>query len=163
MKIADFCSELDLQLGLSSPDERLPICIKMLAKAYSVAQDEIAIFFLDPDREELSFLWPEKLKTSGTIPLNAKNSLVARTARETRGYLDNHFAKTSHSVIFEAFAVERKPIQKIMSVPLLESNKTKGVVQISRKGAETAEAGKDFTQSELTALQKMAEIIGRHI
>lgn len=158
MNIADYCSELDLQLGLSSPEERLPLACKMLCKAYKVSSDDIAVFGFDKERQELTFRWPQNLKGSGTIPLNAKNSLVARTLRERKGYLDNRFAKSSHGVIFEALSGSR-PIQKIISAPLAD----KGVVQISRKGAEAKEAGADFSQGELAALQKMAEIIARHI
>jgi hypothetical protein len=162
MNIADFCSELDLQLGLSSPAERLALAVKMLCKAYKVTPEEVAIFSYDPTQEQLKFSWPEKLKTSGSIPLNAKSSLVARTLREKRGYLDNRFAKTSHGVIFEAFSGD-SPIQKIISVPMLCNAEPKGVIQVSRKGAEQSKAGADFSQGEMNALLKMAEVIGRHI
>jgi len=158
MNISEFCSELDLQLGLSSPEERLPLACKMLCKAYKVTIDDVAIFEFDEQRQELKFRWPEKLKNSGAIPLNAKSSLVARTLREKKGYTDNRFSKSSHGVIFEAFSGSQ-PIQKIISVPLAE----KGVVQISRKGAEAKEAGPDFSQGELNALEKMVEVIARHI
>ena len=162
MNIADFCSELDLQLGLSSPAERLSLASKMLCKAYKVTPDDIAIFTFDTERQELRFSWPEKLKSSGSIPLNAKNSMVARTLREKKAYLDNRFSRSAHGAIFEAFS-GGNPIQKIISVPLLNNNAEKGVIQISRKGAETKDAGADFSKGELNALQKMAEVIVRHI
>jgi len=162
MNIAEFCSELDLQLGLCAPEERLPLAIKMLCKVYKVQSGDIAIFHLDQEQEQLTFLWPEKLRNSGTIPLNAKSSMVARTLREKRGYLDNRFAKSSHGVIFEAFS-GGNPIQKIISVPMLAGDTPKGVIQVSRKAADHKDAGADFSQAELKALQKMAEIIGRHL
>lgn len=158
MKLADFCSELDLQLGLSAPEKKLALASKMLSQAFKVAPDDIALFSFDATRQELKFCWPEKLKNSGLIPLNAKNSLVARTLREKKGYIDNRFAKVSHGVIFEAFSAS-KPIQKIISVPLAD----KGVVQVSRKGAEAKESGPDFNQGELNALQQMAEVLARHV
>ncbi len=162
MKIADFCSELDLQLGLSNPEERPTLAVKMLCKAYQVTPEEVAIFGFDPERLQLAFSWPEGLKASGTIPLNAKSSLVARTLREKRGFFDNHFAKTSHGVIFEAFA-GKQPIQKILSAPMFSGEQPKGVIQISRKGTDPSKAGADFGPGELSALGKMAEVIGRHI
>jgi hypothetical protein len=162
MNIADFCAELELQLGLTDPEERLPLAVKMLSKAYRVQAEDIAIFSLDQQEGMLSFSWPEKLRRSGSIPLNAKNSLVARTLRENRGYLDNHFAKSAHGVIFEAFSGS-KPIQKILSVPMLIDGTPRGVIQISRKGIDGKEAGPDFSPAELNALQKMAAIIGRHL
>ena len=162
MNIADFCSELDLQLGLSSPNERLPLAIRMLCKAFKLQAEDIAVFRLDPEEEMLKFIWPEKLKSSGAIPLNAKNSLVARTLRENRGYLDNRFAKSAHGVIFEAFS-GGNPIQKILSVPMLCDSEPKGVIQLSRKGAEFKDAGADFSQAELSALKKISAIIARHL
>lgn len=158
MKLADFCSELDLQLGLSAPEERLAQASKIVSQAFKVTPDDIALFSFDAARQELKFSWPKKLVNSGTIPLNAKNSLVARTLREKKAYIDNRFAKVSHGVIFEAFSGS-KPIQKIISAPLSE----KGVVQVSRKGADAKEAGPDFSQGELNALQQMAEVIARHL
>ena len=162
MNIADFCSELDLQLGLSAPEERLPLAIKMLCKAFKAQAEDIAVFRLDPEQEMLTFSWPKKLINSGSIPLNAKNSLVARTLRQRQGYLDNRFAKSSHGVIFEAFS-GGDPIQKILSVPLFIDEQPGGVIQISRKGAEVKDAGADFSQAELSALEKMVAIIGRHL
>jgi len=158
MNIADYCSELDLQLGLTAPEERLATTCKLLSQAFKVTADDIAVFNLDKERQELTFLWPEKLKTSGTIPLNAKNSLVARTMREKKGYLDNRFSKSSHGVIFEAFSGS-KPIQKIISVPMTDT----GVIQVSKKGIDGKDAGADFIPAELNALQKMAEVIARHL
>jgi hypothetical protein len=162
MNLADFCSELDLQLGLSTPEERLSLAAKLLGKAYKVKPADVAIFSFDAEREELRFSWPVKLKTSGSIPLNANNSLAARTLREKRGYVDNRFAKTTHGAIFEAFSGD-SPIQKIISVPMLGNDDAKGVVQVSRKGAELSKAGADFGPGEVKALLKMAAVIGRHI
>jgi len=162
MNLNDFCSELERQLGLCAPEERLPLAIKMLCKAFKVQGGDIAIFSLDPAQGMLTFVWPVKLKNSGSIPLNAKSSMVARTLREKRGYLDNRFAKSAHGVIFEAFSGD-SPIQKIISVPMFVNDDPKGVIQISRKGAEFKDAGADFSQAELSALQKMAAIIVQHI
>ena len=162
MNIVDFCSELDLQLGLTTPDERLALAAKMISKAYKVQPDDVAFFAVDADHEELSFRWPKKLRTSGKVPVNAKTSLVARTFREGRGFIDNHFAKTSHAVVFEAFSGDQ-PIQKIISAPMLVDDKAQGVIQVSRKGADISKAGADFGPGELKALEKMAQVIGRHL
>ena len=162
MNIVEFCAEMDQQLGRSSQQDRLPLAVKLLCKAFKVEGGDIALFLLDTEEEMLRFIWPEKLRNSGAIPVNAKNSLVARTLRDKRGFLDNRFAKSAHGVIFEAFS-GGNPIQKILSVPILAGEETQGVIQISRKGADHKDAGADFSQAELTALQKMAEIIGRHL
>lgn len=162
MNFADFCSELELQLGLSSPVDRIPQAVKMLSKAFRVPAGDIAVFLVAPQEEILKFAWPQKLQSSGSIPLNAKRSLVAKTLREQRGYLDNRFAQAPHGVVFEAFSGD-SPVQKILSAPMVIDGVAKGVVQVSRKAPEHKDAGADFSQGELAALEKIAAIIGRHI
>ena len=162
MNLADFCSELDSQLDLSSPEGRIPMAVRMLSKVFKVPAADIAVFLVVPQEEMLKFAWPEKLQSSGTIPLNAKRSLVAKTLREQRGYLDNRFAQAAHGVVFEAFS-GGSPVQKILSAPMMIDGVAKGVVQVSRKAPEHKDAGADFSQAELAALQKIAAIIGRYL
>lgn len=170
MDVSEICSDLDLQLGLSVEEDRLEIATETLGAAYGVHSDEVALFSVDYRLEVLRFLWPAHLRNSGTIPLSSKSSLVARTARENRGYLDNHFAKTTHSFIFE-FVPDKTgkgasclPIQKILSVPVLDAGgKPKGVLQISRKGPTQDNAGPDFGKDDLLALQRMSEVLSKYI
>jgi hypothetical protein len=54
------------------------------------------------------------------------------------------------------------PIQKIMSVPVMRSgSEALGVVQISRKELDASAAGADFTNADLTQLERAAEILSR--
>jgi hypothetical protein len=46
-----------------------------------------------------------------------------------------------------------------MSAPILRDNRVVGVLQVSRKAAEAAEAGPDFTQSHLRELVIFCETI----
>jgi hypothetical protein len=162
MNLADFCAKLESQLDSSSPADRIPLAVKMLSKVFKVQTGDIALFLVVPQEEMLKFAWPEKLQSSGAIPLNAKRSLVAKTLREQRGYLDNRFAQAAHGVVFEAFSGD-SPVQKILSVPMVIDGVAKGVVQVSRKALEHKDAGADFSRAELAALQKIASIIGRHL
>ncbi len=162
MNLTDFCTELDTQLDLSSPEGRIPLAVKMLGKVFKVPVDDVAVFLVASEEEILKFAWPKKLQSSGIIPLNAKRSLVAKTLREQRGYLDNRFAQAAHGVVFEAFSGDN-PVQKILSAPMVIDGVSKGVVQISRKAQEHKDAGADFSQGELAALEKIAVIIGRYL
>ena len=162
MNFADFCTELDSQLDQSAPEGRIPLAVRMLSKVFKVPAGDIAVFLVVPQAEMLKFAWPQKLQSSGTIPLNAKKSLVAKTLREQRGYLDNRFAQAAHGVVFEAFSGD-SPVQKILSAPMVIDGVGKGVVQVSRKAQEHKDAGADFSQAELAALEKIAAIIGHHI
>ena len=162
MNLADFCAELDSQLENCSPEGRISLSVRMLSKVFKIPAGDIAVFLVVPEEEMLRFAWPEKLQSSGTIPLNAKKSLVAKTLREERGYLDNRFAQAAHGVVFEAFS-GGSPVQKILSAPMVIDGVAKGVVQVSRKAQEHKDAGADFSPTELAALEKMAAIIGQHI
>lgn len=41
--------------------------------------------------------------------------------------------------------------------------KVKGVIQVSRKAETNAAAGKDFSQTDLILLQKMADVIAGYL
>jgi hypothetical protein len=169
MKISEFCTELDAQLGRLDPDERLGLAVKMLGKVFKVSEDEVAIFTFDPRFEVLRFIWPAHLRSTGIIPLASKSSLVARTMKNRRGYLDNLFHKSAHTFIFEAVSAPRaqsakpQPIQKILSTPMMVDEVITGVIQVSRKGASPQEAGPDFSPSELDALTQVAAVVGKHL
>jgi GAF domain-containing protein len=59
----------------------------------------------------------------------------------------------------EGDALERMPIQKIMSVPVQSGGKVMGVVQVSRKGPDASLAGADFTAHDLKQLEQAAGIL----
>jgi len=170
MNIDQFCAHLETRLApLPAGDERLQLAAEALRQAFRVKRDEVALFSLDPQKELICFLWPEKLRTSGLIPLSTRDSLAARTIRENRAFVDNRFAATHHASFFERFRLgpgsdgEPQPIQKIISAPLPGSGWVKGALQISRKGPDPEAAGADFSKAELQALIEIARVISRHI
>lgn len=167
MKLDDFCGKLDELLAAQpSAELRLETSAKYVGLAFSSNHDEVAFFQLDDETESLSFIWPPKLKNAGTVPLSAANPLVAMTARENKGFINNSFANTPHSSFFELFRLDDtkpRPIQKIMSVAFGSDGKVRGVIQVSRKGDDPASAGNDFTGNDLLALQRIAAVIANHI
>lgn len=164
MKLEEFCTMLHNSLSAEKSYEgRLETAVKFTAKAFSVNQDEIAVFLLDANGEALHFAWPLRLRDAGVVPVSAANPLVAKTAREKKGFLNNSFAVTPHASYFELFhgnAPRPLPIQKIMSAPLTRAGQVKGVVQVSRKASDITSAGPDFSRNELLALERIASIIG---
>jgi hypothetical protein len=167
MNCGDFAENFKKMVaGASSPLEKLEIMAGSLGTAFSVNKDEVAIFSFDKSREVLVFIWPDSLKTVGSIPLNAHRCLVAKTAIENKGGLDNCFASTPHLHMFEHFLADkakRLPIQKIMSVAVMRGDQLKGVVQIARKGLDRDSAGADFTTSDLEKLTVFADIIADYL
>ena len=167
--LADFTKIIDALLQAGQPVE-VPIVAKLagdIGKAFSVRPDEVAILATTPDDKFLRFLVPEKLQMIGTIPLNSTSTMVSRTAREKRSEIINNFTTARHSTVFEAVPLDSKqrgdPIQKIMSVPVVNNNKVLGVLQVSRKGKSVTTAGADFSAAELNSLNQFASQIGRCI
>ena len=137
--------------------------VELISRAFAVRTHEVAIFALTPDDRFLQFLTPDRLREVGQIPTTSTHSLAARTVREKRAEVINHFSVIPHSSVFEAVPIgEDQPgeaIQKIMSAPLLVDKKVVGVIQISRKAGTVADAGPDFTHQQLRELKSIAEAL----
>lgn len=142
---------------------RLNRAVELISKNFGVRTHEVAILGLTSDERSLRFLAPDSLRTIGQIPLSSTNSLAARTAREKRPELINHFSVVPHASVFEAVPISDEqrgePIQKIMSSPILFGNRAIGVLQVSRKGAGPAEAGPDFTHLQLRELKTISDAL----
>jgi hypothetical protein len=137
--------------------------VDIVSKNFGVQAHEVAILTITPDDRFLRFIVPEKLQPIGQIPLTSTNSLAARTVREKRAEVINHFAAVPHSSVFEAVPIVQEergePIQKIMSVAITHEKKIIGVLQLSRKGKTASLAGPDFTQAQLRELRSIADIM----
>jgi len=142
---------------------RLNRAVELISKNFAVEIHEVAILGVTPDERFLQFLAPENLRTIGQVPLSSARSLAARTLREKRPELINHFSVVPHASVFEAVPIaDDKPgqaIQKIMSAPIVLGARAIGVIQVSRKGKNTAEAGPDFTPPQLQELKIIADAL----
>lgn len=174
MKIDEYCQALEALMQAESDGvKRISLLGSALQKTFKTKDDELAIFALDQEHQEFRFIWPPNLATSGTIPTNLSGSLLAQTANEKKPLLNNRFAGTRHASIFEMIPVAvpgspkekrtAQPIQKIMSVPIIDQDTLRGVLQLSRKGVDQPSAGPDFTSLELEALAAIATAAARHI
>jgi len=137
--------------------------VDLISKNFALRPHEVAIFIMTPDDRFLRFVIPEKLKEVGQIPLTSTNSLAARTVREKRPEIINHFSVVPHASVFEGVPLNEEergePIQKIMSAPVTFEKKVIGVIQVSRKGDTAAGAGPDFTHGELRELKTIADAL----
>lgn len=164
---AQLASELEAE-GLTAKNaERIG---KELAKAFRVKDDEVGILRLD--KQHLVFVYPAKLQSVGSIPLNTSSSVAVRTANSKRAEAINNFAQIKHTSIFEAVELgtptlgmdgERqvRVIQKLMSAPVVGPNGTRGVIQVSRKGHTAPGSGPDFTPADLQRLVAIANSLVR--
>ncbi|HXQ26227.1 MAG TPA: GAF domain-containing protein [Candidatus Acidoferrales bacterium] len=142
---------------------QLDRAIELISKNFAVQTHEVAILGLTSDERSLRFLTPGNLRTVGQIPLSSANALAARTVRERRPELINHFSVVPHASVFEAVPIAEEfrgdPIQKIMSSPIMVASRVIGVVQVSRKGKAQADAGPDFTHPQLRELKTIADTL----
>jgi GAF domain-containing protein len=142
---------------------RLNRAVELIAAAFDVKLHEVAILGLTRDGRSLRFLAPDALREVGQIPLSSGSALAAKTMREMRPEIVNHFHVVPHATVFEgvpvAEAVRADPIQKIMSSPIMMGNKPLGIVQVSRKGRSPVDAGPDFTPAQLRSLKSIADAL----
>ncbi len=138
---------------------------KVLAKVFHVQHAEVALLRLDGGL--LRFVFPEHLRTTGAIPLSSK-AIAAHTALSKKAEIFNNFARVKHASIFETIKsvgaeadvpAPPAPIQKLMSVPILDHNSSVlGVIQISRKGLD-ARFAQDFSREDLHDLELVAGVL----
>ena len=138
-----------------------------LAKMFGVRQNEVALMRLEHGL--LKFLFPEQLKTAGSIPVSSSSSVAAHTASAKKTELFNTFTKVRHARVFETVKLstpegegadqEHAAIQKLMSAPVLTTErKVLGVIQISRKGFDANSAGPDFATNDVQQLELAAKV-----
>jgi hypothetical protein len=155
-----------LPLGSVLTETTTPLEISMLlAKVFRVQYAEVALLRLEGGL--LKFVFPEHLRTTGAIPISSK-AVAAHTALSKKAEIFNNFARVKHASIFETIkpigAEEETPappppIQKLMSVPVLDQDSTvMGVLQISRKGLDPRFT-QDFSREDLHDLEIAAGVL----
>src|SRR5271156_3071847 len=137
----------------------------VLAKLFHVAHAEVALLRLEGGL--LRFIFPEHLRTTGAIPISSK-AVAAHTAFSKKAEIFNNFARVKHASIFETIKpvgseteelAPPAPIQKLMSVPILDHKMTVlGVIQISRKGLDPRFT-QDFSREDLHDLELAAGVL----
>ncbi len=143
-----------------------PLDVSMiLARVFKVQHAEVALLRLEGGL--LKFVFPEHLRTTGAIPISSK-AVAAHTALSKKAEIFNNFARVKHASIFETIKpvgvqddapAQPAPIQKLMSVPILDHQSTVlGVIQISRKGVDPRFT-QDFSREDLHDLEIAAGVL----
>jgi hypothetical protein len=142
----------------------LPGIAQRIAKSLGVKTDEVALMGVSTRWRHLHFLVPESLKQVGFIPLSSTSAIAARTARESRPDIINNFAGVRHATVFEGVKIGGETteiIQKLISAPILSGEKVVGVIQVSRKGANSSIAGPDFSADDLGKVLALCKPLGK--
>jgi GAF domain-containing protein len=142
----------------------LDLCM-VLAKIFRVQYTEVALLRLEHGL--LRFIFPEHLRSTGSIPLTSK-AVAAHTALSKKAEIFNNFARVKHASIFETInpgatgadeSAATAPIQKLMSVPIMNRDSAVvGVIQVSRKGLDPRFA-QDFSRDDLHDLELVAGLL----
>jgi hypothetical protein len=155
-----------LPLGSMLGEGVTPLDVSMvLAKVFRVQYAEVALLRLEGGL--LKFIFPEHLRTTGAIPISSK-AVAAHTALSKKAEIFNNFARVKHASIFETIkpvgleeevTIPPAPIQKLMSVPILNPEADViGVLQISRKGLDPRFT-QDFSREDLHDLELAAGLL----
>jgi hypothetical protein len=155
-----------LPLGSVLGEGVTPLDVSMvLAQVFKVQYAEVALLRLEGGL--LKFIFPEHLRTTGAIPISSK-AVAAHTALSKKAEIFNNFARVKHASIFETIKpvgseteelAPPAPIQKLMSVPILDHKSTVlGVIQISRKGVDPRFT-QDFSREDLHDLELAAGVL----
>ncbi len=157
-----------LPLGSVLGEGVTPLDVSMvLAKVFRVQYAEVALLRLEGGL--LKFIFPEHLRTTGAIPISSK-AVAAHTALSKKAEIFNNFARVKHASIFETIkpagveddsvaVAPPAPIQKLMSVPILDAQASVlGVLQISRKGLDPRFT-QDFSREDLHDLELAAGLL----
>jgi len=120
-----------------------------------VTEEEVAIFFTNKQKTNLSFAYPEYLANSGVIPIDSTDAIVAQIYRTGKSFIDNKFLEKEHLSMFEFIKTpqsETKLIWKMIGAQIVHGDEKLGVVEISRRRAAYSDVGRDFTKEDLDLL-----------
>jgi hypothetical protein len=151
-----------LEILLASAPVNVEALCTVIARIFGVGTEEVGL--LRVYGFSLEFLFPLALKSAGRIPLTT-SAIAVRTASSKTPEIFNDFAAVDHNAVFESVPLGRatsrtadsKKIQKMIAAPILDAaRKSIGVIEVSRKGCTRDDAGRDFTDSDLQKLDRIA-------
>ncbi len=126
-----------------------------ISSEFGVTENEVAMLVKTKDETGLRFAFPPNLAAGPNIfPLKVW-SFAGTVARTGTGAFDNAFAEKKHLSIYEHIRLDGPKsgaIHKILAAALKTERGVFGIVEVSRKGKNSAETGPDFTSSDLALL-----------
>ena len=117
---------------------------------------EVAIFLANNEKTVFSFACPEYLVNSGMIPVSSTEAFSASIFRSGRGLLENNLQLHKHLSLFEIIRTpddKIRPVWKMIGALIKLEDEKIGVIEISRRAVEQADAGEDFTERDLQFLE----------
>ena len=139
--------------------------VNKVSAVFGAKTDEMAILFLTSDSKHLRFVAPRKFVDLGTIPITKRDSIAVNIFGRKAGEAMNNVPMVKHVAFFESVKLRDRavPIQKMITVPILQGEDAIGVAQISRKGETPAEAGPDFTGGDVRKAQEIFQAVAKFL
>jgi hypothetical protein len=133
--------------------------VKAVGTAFTCKPDEVAILILTTDGKHLRFVAPRRFTDLGTIPVTKRDSIAVATLGKKTGEAMNNVPMVKHVAFFESVKLRDRvvPIQKMITVPILNRGTVIGVAQVSRKGETPGDAGPDFSPADVKKAQDFFE------
>ncbi len=129
--------------------------MNLIKEKLKVPEEDVAILLYFPADGVLRFVHPPALVDSGAIPISSPDSLAARVFTSRNSFLSNNFQDIRHLGFFTKFTQDKRPILKLMAVPILKGEEPIGVIEVSSR-----EPARAFTEEELLTLEQIGEIAG---
>jgi hypothetical protein len=135
--------------------------VKHVSSAFGTKLDEVAILVLTADQRHLRFVAPRKFASLGSIPVTKRDSIAVTVLGRRVGEAMNNVPMVKHVAFFESVKLRDRvlPIQKMITVPILNGAEAIGVAQVSRKGETPSEAGPDFTAADVQKAQDIFQAV----
>jgi len=139
--------------------------VKAVGAAFACKTDEVAILILTTDGKHLRFVAPRRFTDLGTIPITKRDSIAVATLGKKTGEAMNNVPMVKHVAFFESVKLRDRvvPIQKMITVPILNRGTVIGVAQVSRKGETPGDAGPDFSSADVKKAQEFFEGVAVHL
>jgi hypothetical protein len=139
--------------------------VKAVGTAFTCKPDEVAILILTTDGKHLRFVAPRRFTDLGTIPVTKRDSIAVATLGKKTGEAMNNVPMVKHVAFFESVKLRDRvvPIQKMITVPILNRGTVIGVAQVSRKGETPGDAGPDFSPADVKKAQDFFEGVAVHL
>ena len=123
----------------------------------NVGQYEVAIFLANKQNTILSFIYPDYLVSTGSIPINSMDAIASSIYRSSRCVIENHLQQQKHLAVFQSIRVPGdgiQPLWKMIGVPISLEGKQIGVLEISRRSEKQQDAGADFHDGDMALVKK---------
>ena len=139
--------------------------VKTVSHEFQLKLDEVAILLLSSDGRHLRFVAPRRFADLGTIPVTKRDSIAVNVLARRAGEVINNVPMVKHVSFFETIKLRDRivPIQKMVTTPIFYKGQPIGVVQVSRKGENSREAGPDFTSVDLQRVQEIFDGVAPYL